>query len=173
MTHKNTYPQRSKSVEQRFWEKVDKTGGCWLWTSAVCTPLGHGCFWLNGGNVYPHRLVYEWAYGKIPKGLFVCHTCDNGGCVNPKHLFLGTHQDNMDDMARKGRAKYPGATNPRKGAKHHKTKLTELMVQRLRIVGDALPLSFYSKVTGVGLSALWAAIHGVNWKHLGKGQALA
>lgn len=169
----NAYAQRFKTIQERFWEKVEKTEGCWLWKSAISSTLGHGTLWVNGGNQYAHRLSYEWSNGAIPPGMFVCHTCDNGGCVNPDHLFLGTHQDNMDDMARKGRAKYPGARKPKRGTAHHRAKLSELTVQRLRILGDALPLSTYSRITGVGLSALWAAIHGKTWRALGQKQALS
>jgi len=58
----------------------------------------------NGKFVLAHRFIYEKMIGVIPDKILVCHTCDNPPCVNPDHLFLGTHQDNMNDMKKKGRA---------------------------------------------------------------------
>src|SRR5882724_6243558 len=93
----------------RFWAKVDQSGGenaCWRWTGA--TSRGNrGSFRLLGSNKQAHRCAWEMTYGAIPEGLCVCHHCDNGSCVNPQHLFLGTHRDNMDDMFAKQRNSPP------------------------------------------------------------------
>jgi hypothetical protein len=64
---------------------------------------GYGRFRRAGKWVRAHRLAWEQANGPIPDGMLVCHHCDVPLCINPKHLFLGTHQDNTDDMVRKGR----------------------------------------------------------------------
>ena len=87
----------------RFWKKVNKKAGnsCWEWTA--CKAGGYGQIYVRGKLVYAHRLSWVWANGKIPKGLFVLHKCDNRVCVNPDHLFLGTNKDNMQDCVRKGR----------------------------------------------------------------------
>lgn len=83
----------------------EPNSGCWIWLGAV-SKWGYGVVYPCGriGKQHrAHRLMYELHYGPIPKRLFVCHHCDNGLCVNPNHLFVGTHKDNMQDMVRKKR----------------------------------------------------------------------
>ena len=97
---------------RRFWAKVRKTDACWLWTGATST--GYGQFKHSGLNatVSAHRLAYESLIGPIPLGSCVMHRCDVPACVNPAHLALGTHADNMRDSSLKGRARgrFSGAT---------------------------------------------------------------
>jgi hypothetical protein len=83
--------------------EFDLNGGCWLWSRRTRT--GYGVVSLMGGvkKAFAHRLAWIEVNGEIPPGLFVLHKCDVKACINPDHLFLGTHQENMDDMARKGR----------------------------------------------------------------------
>ena len=94
---------------ERFWEKVDKSGDCWLWTACL-TRGGYGCFHIYGARVRAHRYSYEMANGPIPAGKIVMHSCDNPACVRPDHLSVGTHADNMADMVEKGRSQI-GETN--------------------------------------------------------------
>lgn len=93
-----------KSVEDRFWSKVDIKGEdeCWNWTPSKNNGE-YGRFWIGGSYIKAHRLSYEITFNIIPRGLCVCHKCDNPSCVNPKHLFLGTVGDNNRDIRNKGR----------------------------------------------------------------------
>lgn len=102
-------PASEITIEEKFWPKVWPKvwvpDGCWEWIGA--TDVGGYGIVSYGVGVRAHRVSWELHYGKIPKGLHVCHKCDNPGCVRPDHLFLGTRFDNMRDAARKGRTKVP------------------------------------------------------------------
>jgi hypothetical protein len=87
---------------ERFMRKVVKGDGCWLWTGAPAQ-WGYGQFGMANKHWLAHRVSWFFHNGPIPDGMFVCHRCDVPLCVNPDHLFLGTHQDNMDDMRAKRR----------------------------------------------------------------------
>lgn len=95
--------------EVRFWEKVDKSGDCWVWTAGK-TGNGYGAFSVDGRLWRAHRYSMVLAGRPIPDDLLACHTCDNRACVNPDHIFAGTVQDNADDMKAKGRQ--PKAPSP-------------------------------------------------------------
>lgn len=94
-----------KALEERFWAKVDRTGGpeaCWLWSGKVNNGYGEFC---TGGAKWEraHRVAYELVVGPIPAGLCVCHRCDVKLCCRPSHLWLGTRADNNADRDLKGR----------------------------------------------------------------------
>lgn len=95
----------------RFLKHVDRNGAipeglvtpCWNWLGGKRGSLSYGGFWINGKPHSAHRVSYALFVGRIPKGLFVLHSCDNPSCVNPKHLFTGNHLRNMADRNAKGR----------------------------------------------------------------------
>ena len=126
MPNNYSYPTDKERIEA-FWLRVDKSGGenaCWIWRGALSD--GYGTTRWNGPMKKAHRISYELTYGGFPDALYVLHSCDNPRCVNPLHLFLGTAQDNMDDMYRKCRG------NPQRGAARHNYKLNDEQVEEIR-----------------------------------------
>lgn len=149
---------------------VDPSTGCWLFNGSR-TPKGYGH--LSDNRTYNmirvHRLSYRELKGEIPNGMLVCHKCDVRNCWNPDHLFLGTHQDNMDDMIRKGRANFgtpPG--NSIRGEDSPNAKLTEEKVIEIRrrfFAGGITKLDL-SKEYGVCDKTIGVMIKGRTWKHV-------
>lgn len=91
------------SIEDMFWEQVDKASdGCWLWNGKR-RANGYGIFGLCGYPYGAHRFAYFLINGNIPKGHIICHKCDNPPCVRPDHLYCGTHKDNSKDAWDRGR----------------------------------------------------------------------
>ncbi len=92
----------TESDKSRFWEKVDKSGKCWIWNAARFHN-GYGTFSLHTKTTLAHRVSFLIANGSIPNGMCVLHKCDVKNCVRPSHLFIGTMADNMRDRDMKGR----------------------------------------------------------------------
>lgn len=182
------YPRAPHTIEQRFLSKVKKTTTCWIWMASE-NGRGYGSMMLPDQTAgLAHRIAYHLYVGRIPKGLFVCHHCDNRLCVNPAHLFVGTAQDNADDCKRKGRTakgewsprrlhpeRYVNVgKNPRRGMGVGNSKLTDDLVYEIRrrynggeaifdIRQDLLARGFAG---GLSRAAIYQAASRRTWSHL-------
>lgn len=153
----------------RFWEKVQKTDTCWIWTGGTFK-FGHGRFWvkaLNNGH-YTHRIAFFLKYGHLPKPpQCILHNCpggDNPRCVNPDHLWIGTRADNNQDKASKGRAW------SHQGEDNKCAILTEKQVLEIKekYATGAFTQTELGKLYGVSQSNVYLIVSGKNWAHLNK-----
>ena len=148
------------TLEERFSAyTVEKKDGCWKWIGYL-DPNGYGRLNIKNVPILAHRISYQLYRGGIPKGMSICHKCDNPFCVNPDHLFLGTQKDNMDDMINKGRDHKRGM----KGSEHPRSKLDEEKVKLIRLSSKTdMQLSIEY---GVSRSVIYDAKHRNTWKHV-------
>jgi HNH endonuclease len=143
-----------RPLSERFWEKVGKQPGCWIWTGKR-NRQGYGRAYSGGEFGYEiaaHRLAWELTNGPIPPGLCVLHRCDNPSCVNPDHLWLGSQADNVRDMIDKGRRGDSSLIGVRNG----RAKLTPEAAGQIRSL-HARGLATYTdlaRVYGVGKSTI-------------------
>lgn len=155
-----------KSLAQRLAEKTDRSGGpkaCWPFTGAI-NSSGYGSIAEDGSRriIAAHRAAFIVANGRIPKGAYVLHSCDNRACVNPAHLFPGSHADNMRDMAEKGR------TNPPLGEEAPGAKLTESDVRAIRseYVPYKVPYRALAEKYGVNEQSISHIVNRRTWRHI-------
>ena len=151
-----------KTVEERFWANVEKLGedDCWERLGGKSgTNQAYGRIRAFGKQDYAHRVSWILHFGEIPEGLVVRHDCDNPGCVNPRHLVLGTHKDNMRDMTSRGRAC--------KGNDHHLSKLTEAVVATIRREhANGVSKSALGWRYGVTPHTIGHIVRRITWKHV-------
>lgn len=147
-----------KTSEEAFENRTQwQPNGCLLWLGHV-NNQGYGAIKVNGKNAGTHCYAWEQANGPIPDGLFVLHHCDRPPCCNVDHLFLGTQQDNMDDMIAKGR------DNKAKGEKHHSAKLAETDIKCIR--ADNRPQTIIGEDYEVSLQTISDIKRYKTWKHI-------
>jgi len=151
---------RGQSLQARFEAKIyrEPATGCWLWTGANRGKLKYGIIRSTrtksnpkGRYLAAHRVAWELYRGPIPDGILICHTCDVHQCVNPSHLFLGTHLDNARDAIAKGR---------RPSIKLTKSQVEDIKQQLVN--GSTVP--YLARLYRVGFSNIHSIKHNVIWK---------
>ena len=177
-------------AEERFWDKVQvgSPSECWVWCGSRSGGR-YGKFYFEGKLVQAHRYSYMLHYGEILPGLVVCHKCDNEGCVNPYHLFVGTQKDNVQDMFKKGRDNYARGSNHgskthpeccrhradnfgcRKGEKNGRSVLTKHAVLQIRSLAECgVSRRKIARMFGVGKTTVDNVVHRRTWADVEQGQ---
>lgn len=158
------------AMAARFWSKVEKTDGCWIWKAARNRSTGYGAFcvvkpYIRGA----HRVSYQMVYGPVPPGTVICHHCDNPACVRPDHLFAGTHADNVRDKVAKGRQARGERLNKASqvGGRNHAAKLTDAQVIEIRerVANGERPTDV-AREFGIRYRTLWTITARKRWTHL-------
>ena len=148
--------KRRTELHKRFQGSYMKDpSGCWLWSGS--THNGYGMLGIRDATIRAHRASWELHKGSIPENMLVLHKCDTPPCVNPEHLFLGTHQDNVADKVSKFR-QTRGEDQPR-------SKLTEKQVLQIRIRYEALQRELAQEF-GVKRLTIFRIIRRQRWKHV-------
>ncbi len=172
---------------RRFWSLVDRAGPilvgmttpCWLWRGRS----DKGDFYLGAFHSrIAARISWELSRGEIPAGRIVCHKCDNPPCVNPDHLYVGTHKDNTRDRYTRGNMRFGGPTplprepqkpasglhpGQRHGEQHHKAKLSEKQVLEIRArASKGESLASIAEKYPVTLPTVHQIVQQRTWRHL-------
>lgn len=165
----------------RFWSRVEKSDGCWLWTGKTGTGYPYGRISPDGGKRTIGAHVASWRihFGAVPDSLWVCHTCDTPRCVRPDHLFLGTNVQNWQDMRAKERGSKPpllqGDAHPsrrypkrlRRGEANNKARLTAAQVRAIRALHQrGATIRGLARQYGLTKTAIANVVHYVTWRHV-------
>lgn len=136
---------------------------CWEWTKRL-NDHGYGLTYVKGKQVFVHRVAWKKVFGKIPKGLCICHSCDNRKCFNPDHLWLGTHLENMQDMASKGVLLIHAA----RGEKQANAKFTDQQIKLIReeYSNNNISIRSLAKKNFVCYSTMHCILTRKTWKHI-------
>lgn len=136
--------------------------GCWEWVGSI-KKNGYGrldntYYWVKKYPAHTaHRFSYLVHFGEIQNNLFVCHKCNNRKCVNPEHLYLGTHKDNMIDKSNAGSCR---------GSKNHKAKLNEEQVGKIKVLLKSLTVKEVAKLFSVSLNIIYRIRAKTTWKYV-------
>ena len=167
-----------KTAEERFWSRVRKTPDCWDWQGSAKANNGYGGFWFNGRLFHAHRVAWMLTHNSDHKRQEVMHLCNNKRCVNPTHLRLGSHAENMKQWfdsrsqeqsrqaAKKGHAtkRLAGYAFLRRGEQHLCAKLTWKAVREIRRLAVDGNHKQLARQYGVGSSTIDDIIAGRHWK---------
>lgn len=153
--------------------RIDRTSGCWLWTKSLNT--GYGQIRVGPSIALAHRASYMVFLGPIPRGLEACHKCDTPACVNPEHIFIGTHAENMADSKWKGRIsrgdRHKRAITKASGDSKGNTKLTSNDVRAiLRAIEDGASSYALARAFNVSATAIYHIKHRKTWRHIDEGE---
>jgi hypothetical protein len=146
-----------KSIEERFWDKINKTNSCWLWTGRP-DDSGYGVIRYKGKKTKAHRLSWFLHFGHVPKNLHVLHKCDTPPCVRPDHLFLGTDLDNAQDRDKKKRRK------PLQGELHGAAKLKSEDIIAIR--QSTASAKDIARQFGIDRNYVYKIIKRKHWTHI-------
>lgn len=153
-------PWLRKDLADRFWEKVEKTATCWLWTGALLKKAGgYGSIRIDGKALRAHRVAYELVVGPIPDGMLLRHSCDTPRCVNPDHLIPGYSLENTKDALDRGRFVV--------GEGHKRAKLTNHASNTIRAaLAAGVPGAYLARQFGVSPATISMIKTGKKWKYV-------
>lgn len=158
----NPAHMRPRTFDNRFWGKVEKSNdenGCWIWKGFL-HKNGYGVINIDGKNQFVHRVSYQIAYNEeIPEDMMILHSCNNRACVNPAHLRIGTHEQNMKDMTE--------ASRQARGCYNGNATLTEGQVLQIKeFISKGVPKKYIAMIFGTGFSTIKDIASGRTWSWL-------
>ena len=154
---------------ERFYERVDRSGDCWLWTGSINRRRGgYGYFYDDDQRLRrAHRVAWELEVGELTPDVVLRHTCDTPACVRVSHLRVGSQADNLDDMRSKGRDFRFTVENVERGTDRYNAKLDPDKVRRLRAArANGESVAALAREMGVTQAAAQMAASGKTWAHV-------
>lgn len=152
--HRKNYDE---DMKQKLFSKIKQVNDCWEWQGSLHRQ-GYGNFPYKNSGQLAHRVSWILFNGEIPSGMNICHKCDNPPCVNPDHLFVGSYQDNINDMFRKGRKNHQGENHP-------KVKLSSSQVLEIReLLNKKITQEEICKKYGITNGHVGSIKHKRTWK---------